>query len=102
MKPFEWSEEKNRWLKKERGISFEEMVFAILGGQLVDIVEHPNREKYGNQRIYLIEVDNYLYAVPYEETDEAIILKTIFPSRKYTKKYINFYGYIESPSDKNN
>jgi len=84
MKPFEWSEEKNRWLKKERGICFEEVVFAILGGHLVDIVEHPNKEKYNNQRIYLIEVEHYIYAVLYDEQDEAIILKTIFPSRKYT------------------
>ena len=86
MKPFEWSEEKNRWLNKERGVCVEEVVFAILGGHLVDIIEHPNREKYKNQRIYLIEVEHYIYAVPYEEKDDAIILKTIFPSRKYTQK----------------
>jgi len=88
MKPFEWSEEKNRWLKKERGVCFEEVVFALLGGQLVDIIEHPDRENYRSQRIYLIEVEHYIYPVPYEEKDDAIILKTIFPSRKYTRKYL--------------
>lgn len=88
MKPFEWSDNKNRWLKKERGICFEEVVFAILGGQLVNIIEHPNRQKYKKQRIYLIEVEHYIYAVPYEEKDDAVILITIFPSRKYTKKYL--------------
>lgn len=88
MKPFEWSNEKNRWLKQERGIGFEEVVFAILEGKLVDIVEHPNPDKYPNQRIYLIELDCYIYAVPYEEKEDAIVLKTLFPTRKYTKIYL--------------
>jgi hypothetical protein len=76
-------------LKQERGIGFEEVVFAILEGKLVDIVEHPNPDKYPNQRIYLIEIDRYLYAVPYEEKEDAIVLKTLFPTRKYTKIYLS-------------
>jgi len=88
MKPFEWSDEKNRWLKQERGVGFEEVVFAILEGKLVDIVEHSNPDKYPNQRIYLIELDCYIYAVPYEEKEDAIVLKTLFPTRKYTKIYL--------------
>ena len=88
MKPFEWDDKKNRRLKQERGVGFEDVVLAILDGRLVDIVAHPNPEKYRKQRIYIIEIDRYIYAVPYEEQAEAIVLKTIFPNRKYTKNYM--------------
>ena len=88
MKPFDWNEEKNKWLKKEREVSFEEVVFSIKNGKLLDIIRHPNRAKYKGHCIYVIEIVGYAYMVPYVEEDEVISLKTIFPSRKYTKMYL--------------
>jgi len=87
---FNWDDKKNDLLKEKRGISFEEIVLCINEGKLIDILEHPNYKKYPNQKVYLIERDNYLYAVPYVEDieNDQIFLKTIFPSRKYTKKYL--------------
>jgi hypothetical protein len=84
-----WSHEKNEALKKERGISFEEIVFFIENELIFDIIEHPNQEKYGGQKIYLVPCNDYAYLVPYVESEHEIYLKTIYPSRKYTKMYLN-------------
>ncbi|WP_457625367.1 hypothetical protein [Persephonella sp.] len=85
-----WDEEKNRWLKKERGISFEDIELAILENRVLDILEHPNKEKYPSQKLLIVEIEGYAYVVPYVEKskDNEIFLKTIFPSRKYTRKYL--------------
>ena len=88
MKPFDWNEEKNAWLKRERDVSFEEVVFSIDNGKLLDIIRHPNQPKYKDQHIYVVEIEGYAYMVPYVEDDDVIFLKTIFPSRKYTKMYL--------------
>ena len=88
MKYFSWNIEKNEQLKKERGISFEEVVFHIERGQLLDIVEHPNQEKYAGQRIFIVYINDYVYLVPFVEDEQEIFLKTIIPSRKATKKYL--------------
>lgn len=87
MKPFAWNDEKNRLLKKERGISFEEVVFHIEAGDILDVFDHPNQERYPGQKIYAISVEDYVYLVPYLETDHEVFLKTIIPSRKATKHY---------------
>ena len=88
MKPFEWDEAKNRWLKQERGVSFEQVVYSNANGNLMDVIRHPNQAKYRGQWVYVVEVDNYIYLVPYVETEEFIFLKTLFPSRKYTKRHL--------------
>ena len=88
MKYFEWNEEKNEKLKKERNISFEIIVSQLEMGYLLDIVEHSNKEKYKNQSIYIVEYEKYAYLVPFVEEDDKIFLKTIIPSRKATKKYV--------------
>jgi len=85
---FNWSDEKNRKLKEERFVCFEEIVFCIENGQLIDILEHPNLDKYSGQKLYVVALDNYAYIVPFVRRGEEILLKTIFPSRKYTKRYI--------------
>ncbi|MCP4460542.1 MAG: BrnT family toxin [Cytophagales bacterium] len=85
---FSWNAEKNDWLKKERNISFEEVVFWITEGGLLDVVDHPNKEKYKNQRILIVEVNNYVYLVPFIENKNELFLKTIIPSRKATAKYL--------------
>jgi uncharacterized DUF497 family protein len=88
MKYFSWSTAKNEQLKKERGVSFEEVIFYIERGALLDVVEHPNKEKYQGQRMFIINIDNYAYLVPFVETEEEVFLKTIIPSRQATKKYL--------------
>jgi len=84
-----YSYEKNELLKKDRGVSFSDVLLAIENGDLLDDITHPNKERYPNQDIFIIfiKIKNYVYLVPYVETEEEIFLKTIIPSRKMTKKY---------------
>ena len=88
MKYYDWNDDKNELLKKWRGVSFEQVVLAIVSGDLVDRVRHPNPEKYPNQRVFLVKIEDYIYSVPYVEDDEKIFLKTIIPNSKATKKYL--------------
>ena len=84
-----YSFEKNELLKEQRDISFEDVILALESGKLLDDIEHPNKEKYPNQNIFiiLIEIKNYVYLVPYVEDNTSIFLKTIIPSRQMNKKY---------------
>ena len=88
MKPFRWSHEKNETLKKERSISFEEIVLAIESGGLLDELKHPNKDKYPNQLVFVVGLDGYAYLVPYVEEIQYFFLKTVIPSRKATKNYL--------------
>jgi uncharacterized DUF497 family protein len=87
MKPFCWNLDKNRQLQIERGVSFESVVQAIGQGNALDVIEHPNPVKYPSQRIFIIEINQYIYLVPFVENDQEIFLKTIIPSRKMKKQY---------------
>ncbi len=87
-KAFNWNDEKNQQLIVERGISFEDVIFCIQQGFLLDDLKHPNQQKYPYQRIFVVDVDTYAYLIPYVETEEEIFLKTIIPSRKATKQYL--------------
>ncbi len=84
----DWDEEKNLKLKLERGIGFEDVVIAINEDRILDILEHPNRDRYPSQRLLIVEMNGYAYVVPFEEREGVIRLITIFPSRKMTKKYL--------------
>ena len=88
MKYFSWSSEKNESLKKERGMSFEEVVFHIERGDLLDVLGHPNQERYPGQRIFVVDIDDYAYLVPFVEDEAEVFLKTIIPSRKATNSYL--------------
>jgi len=88
MKYFDWIEEKNIKLKRDRNISFEIIVSQIELGFLIDIIENPNQTKYNNQNLLVVEYEDYVYLVPFVEDDEKVFLKTIIPSRKATKKYL--------------
>ena len=88
MKYFAWDEAKNEKLKVDRGIGFEDIVFHIERGDLLDILEHPNPERYGSQRIFVVHREDYVYLVPFVEDERLIFLKTIIPSRKATKRYL--------------
>ena len=86
-KVFNWNPDNNQLLIFNRGISFERIVFEISCGNELAVLEHPNQDKDPGQRISMVQVDDYVYAVPFIETDEEIFLKTIIPSRKATKKH---------------
>ena len=88
MKYLDWNKEKNEKLKKERDISFEEVVMAIEEGNLLDVIEHPNKKKYSNQKLFVVNIHDYAYLVPFTEDERRYFLKTIFPSRKITQKHI--------------
>lgn len=85
---FEFDTDKNTTLKKERGISFEEIILLIDEGHLLDVVEHPNKIKYEHQQIYVVDVGGYIHLVPFVREENKIFLKTIYPSRKATKEYL--------------
>ena len=87
MKIFAWDADKNRRLKRERGVSFEEVLFHIECGDVLDVLDHPNPERYPGQKIYVLLVDGYVYLVPFIESADEIFLKTIIPSRKATRLY---------------
>jgi len=88
MKVFNWNPEKNRQLIEERGRSFEEVVFYIQAGGLIDDIGHPNSTAYPSQRLFVVAIEDYVYLVPYVEEGEELFLKTIIPSRKFTKIYL--------------
>jgi hypothetical protein len=88
MKYFSWHTEKNNQLKTARNISFEEIVFYIEKGKLLDVIEHLNQERYAGQRILIVEINNYAYLVPFVESEREVFLKAIIPSRKATKRYL--------------
>ena len=88
-KPIRWSAEKNVELMHQRGISFEQILSSIDQGGLLMTLEHPNQRKYPNQRIWVVRMIEYAYLVPFVETEADIFLKTIMPSRKATKKFLN-------------
>ncbi|MDA8411249.1 MAG: toxin [Treponema sp.] len=85
---FDWNEEKNSILKDSRGISFERIIIAIESGDILAVFDHPNKDKYRNQIMIIVRVDNYAYSVPAVRDGEYWFLKTIIPSRKYTDQYL--------------
>jgi len=89
MKPLRWNAAKNDALSSERGISFENIVVAIESGGLLDILAHPNQSKYPRQRVLVVSCDNYAYLVPFVEEEDYFSLKTVIPSRKATRDYLN-------------
>lgn len=89
MKPFRWGPKKNEQLMLERGISFEQMVVAIEADGLLDVLAHPNPSKYPNQKVMVVASDGYAYLVPFIEQGDHFFLKTVIPSRKATRDYLN-------------
>ena len=89
MKPFRWDPEKNKHLKDERGISFEEIVLAVEEGGLKDVLVHPNQRRYPGQLVLVVSCRDYIFLVPSVEEDAYYFLKTIIPSRKATRDYLN-------------
>ena len=88
MKTFKWKPEKNEWLKLKRNICFEDVVYFIEKGNLLDIIENPNQKRYKGQKIYIVEINKYVFMIPFFEDTDGNYLITIIPSRKLTKKYL--------------
>lgn len=84
-----FNEEKNQLLKATRNISFEDVLKALQEEKLLADTSHPS-QKYSHQRVYVIQIEEYAYAVPYilNIEKQEIFLKTIYPSRFFTKKYL--------------
>ena len=93
MKYLNWNNQKNEILKNYRSSTFEIVSHLIETRQTLDIVDHPNRKKYPNQNIFVIEYRNYAYLSPFVEDEKQIFLKTIIPSRKATQKYLRSKTY---------
>ena len=87
MKKIKWDEGKNKILKKERGVSFKE----ILNSTFLGAQKHRSRV---NQMVLLYEYKQYVWVVPCVVEDKYIFLKTMFPSRKYTKMFKSKKGEI--------
>lgn len=87
---FEYSEEKNLLLKETRGVGFDDVIEAIYNGSLLDDINHFNKEKYPNQRIYIVRIKTNIYAVPYiiDKKRNVLFLKTIYPNRRLKNKYL--------------
>ncbi len=86
MRPIEWDSKKNEWLIKHRGVSFELCATMIREDKIISVIG--NHPPYEHQKIFILDIDGYAYMVPYVEDDEKYFLKTIFPSRDATKKYL--------------
>ena len=84
----DYSSEKNLLLRQTRGVGFEDVELAIEEGRLLDVIAHPNNNKYPSQKIYVVNINDYVYLVPFVKQSDKVFLKTIFPSRKLTKKYL--------------
>ncbi len=86
MKFFDWNDEKNDWLLRERGITFELCVTYIEQGYVLDILANaPPRE---HQRVFIVNIEGYAYRIPFVEDEEKFFLKTAYPSQRDTKKYL--------------
>ena len=88
MDHYRWNKEKNERLKIERGVSFEQITMHVERGDVLDIVAHPSQEKYPNQQLLVVEINDYVYHVPFVENENGKFLKTIIPSRKATRVYL--------------
>jgi len=86
MKAIRWDPKKNEWLQATRGIGFELAELKIAGGDILGVIAHPNKARYPQQRIFVLEFGGYAYLVPFVETDEEMFLKTMIPSRQATTR----------------
>ena len=87
MSDFDWNDE-NEFLKSARGVSFEEVVFHIQNGNVLDVIKHSHAARYPKQNILVLNMEGYVYLVPYVKERGTRFLKTIIPSRKATKEYL--------------
>ncbi len=88
----DYDPEKSAKLKAERGIGFEQIIALLETEQFLEIIEHPNQAKYPNQKVFVVNLEGYIYWVPFVQSGRKVFLKTIFPSRKATAQYLKKKG----------
>jgi len=86
MKVIKFDPVKNDKLQKDREVSFDTVIEKIAKGDFLDIFA--GKGKYHHQKVYVMNINNYVYVVPFVETKNEIFLKTIIPTRKLTKIYL--------------
>ena len=79
--------QKNAWLSRERGISFEQIIALIESSKLIQVLEHPNPGRYPNQLLYEVDVEGYVHVVPVVRDGRILFLTTVYPSRKAARKH---------------
>ncbi|PTN37859.1 toxin [Desulfonatronum sp. SC1] len=89
MSKFDWNDEKNAMLERNRGVCFEDVLVCIQNGDVLDVIRHPNRERYPKQNIIVLNINGYVWLVPYVKEKGVRFLKTIIPSRKATREYLS-------------
>jgi len=92
---YDWNPEKNEWLRNERKISFEEVVFHLSQGDVWKVADHPDQKKYPGQKIYFVIIVDRIYLIPHVVGECNIFLKTIIPSRKATKDFQREQGELK-------
>jgi uncharacterized DUF497 family protein len=88
MSKFDWNDEKNELLEETRGICFEDILIHIKNGDVIDVIKHPQKERYLKQNIMVINIEGYVYLVPSVKSKGIRFMKTIIPSRKATREYL--------------
>ncbi len=82
MKAYNWNSDKNKKLIEERETSFESVIFHLQNNGLLDDIQHPNFNEYPNQRVFIVNIDDYAFLVPYIESESEVFLKTIIQAVK--------------------
>ncbi len=83
----EFSEEKNLLLQETREVNFDLVIKAIENNKILDDLQNKN---YPNQKILVVKIKKYVYAVPYviDKKKKTMFLKTVYPSRVLTERYL--------------
>lgn len=89
MSKFDWNDEKNAILEGTRGVCFEDVLVCTQNGDVLDVIRHPNPERYPQQNIIVLNIDGYVCLVTYVKQKGVRFLKTIIPSRKATREYLS-------------
>ena len=85
---YSWDEAKNRYLSLNRNISFERILVALEEGDILQVLQNPNQDRYKGQKVYILNIDNYAWVVPFRDEEDKRILITAYPSRKFTAQYL--------------
>ena len=85
--PFRWDPAKNSWLRETRGFGFEDVIEAIEDGRLLADLPHSGTGR-GHQRLMVVAIDGYAIVVPYVEDSDGPFLKTAFPDRRATRRFM--------------
>ena len=88
MLEYTWDETKNEWLRRNQGLSFDDVVYHLEHGGFLADIPHPNQELHPGQRLYVVHIDDYVYPVLFYRDGNVASLRTVYPSRKYTRDYL--------------